>query len=171
MGRALRLGLSVAVLIAVAAPAARAAEGPRLDGMYLSKGLNPDGTEYRGVVDVARQGDSFVVTWMIPYTDGETILLVPTAVGIGILEGGMLAVSYYGSKMAGIVLYRIEDDGRRLAGRWVVAGGDGGVYSETLTKVPMEVSEPEVPEPSEPSEDVKPRAPNSPLRPSAGRAI
>ena len=168
MGRTLRLGLLVAVLIAVVAPAARAAEEPRLEGIYLAKGLNPDGTEYRGVVDVAQRGDSFVVTWMIPYTDGETILLVPTAVGIGILEGGMLAVSYYGSKMAGIVLYRIEDDGRRLAGRWVVAGGDGGAHSETLTKVPEEVAEPG---PPEPPEDAKPRQRSKPIRPSAGRAI
>jgi hypothetical protein len=44
LGRTLPLGLSVAVLIAAVAPAARAAEKPRLDGMYLSKGLNPDGT-------------------------------------------------------------------------------------------------------------------------------
>ena len=171
MGRTLRLGLSVAVLIAVVAPAARAAEEPRLDGMYLSKGLNPDGTEYRGVVDVAQQGDSFVVTWMMPSTEGDTILLVPTAVGIGVLDGGMFAVSYYGSKMAGVVLYRVEGDGRRLAGRWVVAGGDGGVYSETLTKATTQVSEPEASEPSEPSEDAKPRAPHVPNRPSAGRAI
>ena len=168
MGRTLRVALSVAVLIAVMAPAARGADEPGLDGIYALKGLNPAGTEYRGVVAVVHERDTFVVTWMAPYSDGETMALVPIAVGIGIRDGEMLAVSYFDGETAGIVLYRIEDEGRRLAGRWVVAGGDGKACAQTLTKLPGEVSEPAAPEPSD---DVKPDVPHRSTGPSAHRAI
>lgn len=151
MRRTLLLGLSVAVLIALVAPAAVAAE-PQLDGVYVSR----DGGASRSLVEVARHGDSFVVVWMIPYSDGETLLLVPVAVGVGIVDGDIFAVSYYSSRTSRLVLYRIEEGGQRLAGRSVTIGGDGGEDAETLSKIPAEVVEPR---PPKPSEEAKPREP------------
>jgi len=158
MRRTLWLGLSVAVLIALMAPAAYAGDGPQLDGVYVSKGLDVDGSASRSLVEVARHGDSFVVVWMIPYSDGEKLLLVPVAVGVGILDGEIFAVSYYSSRTSRLVLYRIEDGGLRLAGRSVTIGGDGAEDAETLSKVPDEVTEPS---PLKPSEDGKPREPGA----------
>jgi hypothetical protein len=61
----------------------------------------------------------------------------------------MLAVSYHSADRAGVVMYRIESDGQRLAGRWTVAGDDGTVYPETLTKLPREAVESELGNPPE----------------------
>ena len=169
MRRTLQRRISVAVVAALLGAAPSAAEGLRLDGVYLSKGLNPDGTEYRGVVDLTRHGDSYVLTWLIALAEGEAVVLIPSAAGVGVVDGGMLAVSYYSPRMTGTVLYRIEEDGRSLVGRWVVAGGNGGVYSETLTKVPVESSEPGPPEPSD--QDTKPRTPDKRIRPSVGDSV
>jgi hypothetical protein len=165
MIRALRSLLLMALLLAVPAVPARAAE-PNLDGTYLSKGLNPDGSEYHGVVRITRKGDSFVVSWMSPYASDQATVLVPTSVGVGVLNGGMLAVSYYSRQTAGVVLYRVEDDGQRLAGSWAVAGDDGAVYAETLTRVP-EGDARALPAPSTPpAERQRPRTPARPhLRP------
>jgi len=158
MRNPVRRAVLLVVLIAAAAPFARAAGEPELEGMYAASGVNPDGNEYRGVVQIARHGDSLVLTWMFrdaaPDTTAE-VLLVPNAVGIGIANGGMLAVSYYGPRVAGIVLYRIEEDGHRLAGQWTVAGDDGALHSETLTKLPPEAVQPlEDPHPPRPAKPV-----------------
>ena len=158
---ATRLALSVAVLLIPAGAAPRASDAPDLDGMYISEGLNADGTSYRGVVYLARQGESVVVTWMVPRATDERIILVQTALGIGIVDSGVLAVSYYTTRMIGVVLYRIEQDGRRLTGRWAVAGTDGGAYSETLTKLPNQTEGAETPASPEKARP----------RPPAGRTV
>lgn len=80
--------------------------------MYLSTGINPDGGEFDGFVHIERHADSFRVTWLMEQTEGDTILLVPTGVGTGIVHGGMLAVSFHDSGMDGIGLFHIEDEGR-----------------------------------------------------------
>jgi hypothetical protein len=126
----------LALLVAVAVATARAAVEPSLAGTYRSKGLNPDGSEYEGVVRIARHGDSFVVEWMSAYATGRATVFVPTSVGVGVMSGGMLAVSYYSDQVAGVVLYRIEENGRRLSGNWAIVGASGNVSTETLTKVP-----------------------------------
>jgi hypothetical protein len=54
----------------------------------------------------------------------------------------MLAVSYYSARSAGLVIYRIEDAGKRLAGRWTVVGARGVVQTETLTRLPGEALQP-----------------------------
>lgn len=129
---------SVAVVFLAAS--AQAAEGEStLDGMYASTGVNPDGSQYKGFVHISHRGDSLVVSWMFPQTANGSMVLVPNSVGVGVVSDGMLAVSYYSSRAAGIVLYRIEEDGHRLAGHWTVAGSDGNVYTETLVKLPWQV--------------------------------
>ena len=57
-----------------------------------------------------------------------------TSIGIGIIRGDVLAVSYYTGTNIGIALYHIEK-GPRLTGEWTVLGADGQRYPETLTKM------------------------------------
>jgi len=57
--------------------------------------------------------------------EGETLVLVPRSAGIGVASDEVLAVSYYAQDVSGVILYRIEDSGQRLVGRWLVAGADG----------------------------------------------
>jgi hypothetical protein len=138
MARILRVAVSLIVLGAVLAPPARAADDTALAGVYVSNGVNPDGSSYKGIVHIARHGDSFIVTWLYPRSENEALILIPTAFGIGIVDGAHFAVSYGTSSVAGLVVYRIEDEGRRLVGRWVVAGSDGLSFVENLTKVAAE---------------------------------
>ena len=110
-----------------------AEESPQLEGVYSWKGVNGDGSETRGRVHIVRHGDTFLVAWMLPEDD-----LLPIAVGVGVADGGMFAVLFYGPLTEGVVLYRIEDGGRRLVGRWVSAGGDGTTHPDVLTRIPDE---------------------------------
>ena len=142
MTPALRIALFVAVPVAVAAAGRPVATEVQLDGMYLSTGINPDGGEFDGFVHIERHADSFRVTWLMEQTEGDTILLVPTGVGTGIVHGGMLAVSFHDSGMDGIGLFHIEDEGGWLAGRWTLVGGDGGTYPEVLARLPADVPPP-----------------------------
>jgi hypothetical protein len=145
MGRAFGALLRIAAIAVRPTPSAQAAGADtELAGMYALNGTNPDGTQYRGFVHIAHRGESLMVSWMFPKNSDGKMVLVANSVGVGIVSDGMLAVSYYGSGAAGIVLYRIEEDGHRLAGHWTVAGQNGKVYSETLIRLPWEVMEPGV---------------------------
>jgi hypothetical protein len=130
----IRLVLALVLLIASPVALTRAAE-PALEGTYAAQGFNPDGSEYRGVVKITRHGDSVMVAWLFPRVVGEDEALVLRAAGVGVVHGGMLAVSYYGQDATGIALYQIENDGQRLSGRWVAANSEGEVQLETLTKL------------------------------------
>lgn len=138
-----RLVLLVAFVVACATPAGAVGVEPELQGVYASEGLNPDGSTYRGVVVIVRHGETFLMAWMFPKAEGESVVLVPKSAGIGIVGGGMFAVSYYSGEVAGVVMYQIESGGERLAGRWAVAGSDGAVFTETLTKLPGPAVAPE----------------------------
>ena len=143
----MRFAMSVALLLTVltvVAPPAAAAGEPKLDGMYTLTGLNPDGSEYRGLVKIMSRGQSFLVSWMFPRVSDETVVVALRSVGVGIANGGMLAVSYYGQDVTGVALYHIEDGGQRLTGEWVSASDSGGtLHTETLTKLPaVPVSQP-----------------------------
>ena len=132
---AARFAVLLVVLVSLPQPAA--AGEPRLEGMYSLTGLNPDGTEYRGLVKIVSRGESFLVSWMFPRVSGETVVATITSAGVGIAKGETLAVSYYGQDATGVALYRIEEGGRRLTGEWVSANDQSGaVHSETLTKLP-----------------------------------
>jgi hypothetical protein len=141
MGRAMRYAL-VALMLATIGVAATPAGGPELEGMYIAQGTNPDGSDYQGFVQIARRGESLLVTWIFPQASGEVVVFRLASTGVGILSSGMLAVSYYSTQAAGVVVYHIEEDGKRLAGRWTVAGDDGAVHIETLTRLPGHASQP-----------------------------
>jgi hypothetical protein len=99
-------------------------------------------------VIIEPDGSRFVVRWIIA---SEL-----TAVGVGIREGDMLAVSFFGPESGGIVLYRI--DGQKLIGHWSAPLAEGQVFEETLTRMAN---------PPEPSSTTPPPAPRQ--RPSGTR--
>jgi hypothetical protein len=102
-----------------------------LVGIYACNGKNPDGSSYEAIVEIIKQDGTFVLQW---FNESELV-----GVGLGIRSGDVLAVSYF-SGLPGVVAYRIED-GNRLVGEWTVAGADGALFSETLTKMPPEALE------------------------------
>ena len=90
----MRFAVPVALLLTaltVFAPSVAAAGEPKLDGMYTLTGLNPDGSEYRGLVRIVSRGQSFLVSWMFPRASGETVVVGRRSVGVGIANGGMFA--------------------------------------------------------------------------------
>ena len=128
-----------------AAPASLSAdESADLSGAYICNGKNFDGSTYQGRVEIVRKKGAFQVVWL---SDSDVV-----ALGMGIRTGNVLAVAFY-SGSPGVVAYRIEEQ-NRLVGEWTVAGADGEVSSETLTKVPVESldrspsSAPKTPRPS-----------------------
>jgi hypothetical protein len=162
MKAAVRFALCVIVFSGLTGASLSADEGaPRIDGIYVAAGRNPDGTEYRQVVHIARHGQSYLVSWMGPEESAEMLVLEPRAIGIGIVRGEMFGVSYFSEEEAGIVVYAIEEGGRRLAGQWTGAGEDGELHSETLTRLP------EIPAPVE----ADPHAPPSVRRPARRSAF
>ena len=140
MRRALLHAFPVIVLVAAFATLAQAAQ-PELEGTYLAVGANSDGSRYEAIVQIAKHAQSFVIVTMVPDMSGEEEGVPPrlASIGIGILNGDVLAVSDYSRDRARVVSYRIEDGGRRLVGSWTALDGDGTVHEETLTKVPRPV--------------------------------
>jgi hypothetical protein len=137
--------------------------------------VDPTGAEHHGIVHIRRHGDGVLVAWMIPDHEDGTIVLVPVAAGIGLVDGGMLAVSYFTPKAGGLLLFRIEEQGRRLTGRRLVAGDDGTAYSETLTKVPGDSLGPPATDPDQrapdPSGSDPPAAPRERVSSTGRRAV
>jgi len=101
---------------------------PALDGEYrITLGENPDGTtNYAGKVRLQRQGDVYAFAWFTPGPN-------PSAVGIGVRQGDVIAVAYGGSiDHLGVVAYRINGD--LLEGVW--SGGKTRLGRETLSRKP-----------------------------------
>ena len=142
-----------ALLLCVGPLVGRAAEVPAtpdpadLPGIYECQGTGADGRPYRGAVVIEPDGSRFVVRWIIASQ--------LAAVGVGVREGNMLAVSFFGPESGGVVLYRI--DGQRLFGHWSAPLAEGQVFEETLTRVAS---------PPEPSSTTPQPAPRQ--RPSFG---
>ena len=120
--------LVLGLVAAIGAMALGAAE-KRVDlsGIYLCEGVNPDGTPYRGIVEIAQLASSYRVQWKMANQ---------ATTGVGIHSGGVLAVSYNGGT-PGVAVYRI--DSSRLVGEWTIGGGGGQLYSETLTRLPKQL--------------------------------
>jgi hypothetical protein len=96
-----------------------------ITGAYAAEGTNSDGSGYRALVIIREHEDAFRIDWIFPSRRA--------VVGLGILNGDVLAVSYFGSS-PGIVVYDIEDD--RLVGYWTVVGAGGQLSRETLRRIP-----------------------------------
>lgn len=163
MKSTLRLFLLVMAAAALAGPPAQGAE-PALEGTYTAQGVNPDGSEYRGVVKITPRGEGFLVAWFFPHLAGEEIVLVFKSAGVALRSGGTLAVSYYGQDATGIALYEIESGGQRLVGRWASANGAGAVQTETLTKLAVPAATPD-------TEAPLPRGPKKPAQSAELRMV
>ena len=117
-------------------PAATAPEtGTPLVGTYDCQGVEPDGTPYRGVVQIVPNEGTYDVIWI--FASGQQYS------GLGVVNGDVLAVSYFTNR-PGVVAYKIHsgDNGPRLQGQWTVVGA-GKVFRETLTRVSENVKRPE----------------------------
>jgi hypothetical protein len=110
-------------------PPATAEEAAVVDisGVYRCDGVNPQGQPYRGMVEIVKIRNAYQLRWTFPQSKDA-------ALGIGIISNGVLAVSYYGGEMAGVVVYRVDKD-KPLTGEWAVVGSEGGVFPETLTRL------------------------------------
>jgi len=145
-----RTSLAFLVCVLSFAVAADSAPAPDLAGVYVCNGVNPDGSPYVGLVEIASVNGALELQWIF---EGEVV-----AVGMGIRSGDVLAVAHYTSA-PGVIAYRIED-GDRLVGQWTVAGADGALFSETLTKVPPQALE-RTPQ-GDPSPQKRERSPHTP---------
>ena len=143
------LGLFLTVLagplVGHAAALPAAAGPPELPGLYDCQGTGADGRPYRGAVVIQPDGSRFLLQWYV-----ATEL---TAVGVGIREGNMLAVSFYSADAGGVVLYRI--DGDKLVGRWSAPLTNGQVFEEILTRAANQPAPPEA-APSKPPTTPRP---------------
>jgi hypothetical protein len=98
-------------------------QGPAgLNGSYvISEGENPDGTPYKGRVEIKPTGKTYTLRWFTPQA---------ADIGTGILVDGILVVAYGRGPGFGVVAY--QRDGDHLHGQWSGAlGKDLG--SENLT--------------------------------------
>ena len=102
-------------------------------GAYIASGVDAAGNEYRRAVDIERHGERFIVVWVSARVVGETLVLEPTWVGVGLATGDTLSVSFVAEDALGIMVYHFAPDGRQLSGRWTLEGVDELVHSETLT--------------------------------------
>lgn len=112
--------LSIFLLLFPVNAALRAADLLDLTGIYRCKGPTYDGT-----VTISHQGDAYRVNWTIGTRERYS--------GLGLVQGDVLAVAYYG-RVQGLVVYRLEVDGQ-LIGRWTTTGKPGVVEIETLTRL------------------------------------
>lgn len=133
---------SVATSAATAAPLAVAPpeSASPLVGTYECQGVEPDGTPYRGIVEIIPNQGTYDVIWT--FGTGQQYA------GLGVVNGDVLAVSYFTNR-PGVVAYRIEqgEKGPRLQGQWTMVGA-GKVFRETLTRMTPDVKRPEArPEP------------------------
>jgi hypothetical protein len=148
------------VLAALGLVPASSAAQPAFDGVYIARGVDSDGHEYRRAVDIEQHGDRFTVTWVAAQTVGETLILEPIWFGVGVATGDTLSVSFIAGDTLGIMVYQVTKDGG-LSGRWTLEGDDETIHSETLTRLPDVLPEPAAVDPPE-------RRPRSPVTPSAG---
>ncbi len=121
------VGLSIlALVLCLSIPAQAAGAEVDISGTYRCVGTNPDGTQYRGVVEIVKNEGTYRVTWMV----GRHM----TSIGIGLVRDGNFTVSYVADGNLGIIVYRIQK-GPQLVGEWTMLGADPDLFPETLTKL------------------------------------
>ena len=125
MLRTILVTFALLLFIGRLATVAGPADATDIAGVYAAEGNNGDGSPYRAIVVIEKHRDAFRMQWIFPTRTA--------AVGLGILNGDVLAVSYYGAS-PGIVLYKIE--GAKMIGDWTLFGAGGVLSKETLTRIP-----------------------------------
>ena len=109
-------------------------KAPSIAGNYTFVG-NQGGDDYTGTATITAHGDAFKVILI----DGEVNEAGGHNVdsGIGILTGRVLSVCWVSDvdDSKGIVVFRLSKDDKKLVGKWAYFGGEGKLFTETLTKV------------------------------------
>jgi hypothetical protein len=141
-----RFALPLITLIATVAVPVSSAGQAAFEGVYIARGVDALGNQYRRAVDIERHGERFTVTWVAAEVVGQAVILEPTWVGVGVAIGETLAVSFVAEDTLGIMVYKFGDEGQ-VSGHWTQAGDDETVYSETLTKLPDLLPEPAAADP------------------------
>ncbi|MDO9711351.1 hypothetical protein [Paracraurococcus lichenis] len=115
-----RPALPVAALLLGLTAALPAAAQIR-EGLYQVEGTNPDGSTYEGGF-VLQPGPAaaWLASWRV---GGEQIN------GLGLIQSGVLAVSFVVNNRPGVAVFEVEPDGK-LRGSWTTGGGMG---TELLT--------------------------------------
>ena len=140
VSRARRYALPLIALLAIGLVPQSSAAQPAFEGLYIARGVDRDGMEYRRAVEIERHGATFTVTWVSARIVGEAIVLEPAWVGVGIATGDTLSVSFTDGETFGIIVYEAGTDKKELSGRWTLAGDDEAIIrTEVLTKLPEEL--------------------------------
>lgn len=92
--------------------------GSGLEGSYDITGTNVEGKDYKGTLDVKKDGEGYTFNW----NAGATFS------GFGIKHGDK-AIAGFGGKQCAFVAYEVRDDGT-LDGKW---GGQGNTSFGTET--------------------------------------
>mgnify|MGYP006976756384 CR=1 FL=1 len=109
--------LSAAILCGLAMPAAAQLR----QGQYGLEGHNPDGSTYVGTFSLQEgPGAAWLATWQV-----EDVRML----GLGLIQSGVLAVSFIVDGRPGVAVYEVQPDGK-LRGVWTTGGGLG---TEILT--------------------------------------
>ena len=111
---------------------------PAFDGVYIANGADSAGHAYQRAVEIERDGDRYLVTWVSARLIGAALVLEPTWIGVGIVTDDILSVSFVADHAMGIIVYRFGPNGQ-LTGRWTLEDDDV-ICSETLTPLPEAVS-------------------------------
>lgn len=119
----------VAVMTAMPSPLLAERE---FEGVYIASGKDSAGHEYQRAVEIERDGDRYIVTWVAARLVGEALVLEPIWIGVGIVSDDILSVSFVADFAMGIMVYRFGPGGQ-LNGRWTLEGDDEVICSETLT--------------------------------------
>jgi hypothetical protein len=123
-----RLSAALLVILAIASgsPADDKEKPPNVVGKYDCAGEDVSGAAYTATVTIKKTGDAYTVEWEL--ADGQKY------VGVGVLTGRTLAVSWLNQRLIGVMAYTVEKDGS-LTGTWSVLGDPKGrVSKEKLTK-------------------------------------
>jgi hypothetical protein len=105
-------------------------KAPSIAGNYTYVG-NDGGDDYTGTAKITAHGDAFKVE----FTSAEANEVGET--GVGILTGRVLSVCWVSDEddSKGIVVFRLSKNDKKLVGKWAYFGGEGKLFTETLTRV------------------------------------
>lgn len=147
MPRIYRFGLPLMIAAVLTLPSAPVFAQPAFDGVYIANGVDAAGHEYRRAVDIERDGDRYLVTWVSSRLIEEGLVLEATWIGVGIVTDDILSVSFVTDYAMGIMVYRFGPNGQ-LTGRWTLED-DEVICSETLTPLPDVLRAPAAADPPE----------------------
>lgn len=106
----------LAAALAFGLTAALPAAAQIREGIYQVEGTNPDGSTYEGQFLLqAGPAASWIASWRV---GNEQII------GLGLIQAGVLAVSFVVNNRPGVAVFEVEPDGR-LRGSWTTGGGMG----------------------------------------------